>query len=401
MKIQFLFAGLILAAGMAGCFGDLPADQQPSPFRVRDIAHDLVAPVYVTHAGDDSNRIFIVERGSGRILVIDDGVRLKRPLIDLSQRIAQEEIEQGLLGLAFHPNHDQNGLFYVSYVHKEGRSEIVRFRTLSDNPNRVDPTSEMPVLRVDQPYINHNGGHIAFGPDGYLYIGFGDGGNQGDLHFNSQNTTNLLGALLRIDVNMTGGGYRIPPDNPFVDDPAIRSEIWAYGLRNPWQFTFDSLTGDLYIPDVGRNDEEEINFQPAGDRGGQNYGWPHWEGNQPYEPGEPGGNVTFPVYTYSHAGGQCAITGGQVYRGNALPGLRGAYLFADYCSGTIWQMRMAGESWKVDVLLEGAKWSIASFGSDQDGELYITHLGKITKIVDESQDIYSLVGDGQVLKMVP
>ena len=242
-----------------------------------------------------------------------------------------------------------------------------------DNPDLADTSSELDILRVDQPYNNHKGGQLAFGPDGYLYIGLGDGGSEGDPQLNGQNLRTLLGKLLRIDVNH-GANYAIPADNPFVKGGGL-PEIWAYGLRNPWRFSFDRLTGDLYIADVGQDAWEEIDFVPAGNLGGLNFGWSFYEGMHPYK-GQPPANasITMPVTEYSHADG-CAVTGGYVYRGAALPEWQGVYFYGDYCSGNIWGLRLANGSAAQAKILFTTRAQITTFGVDEAGEIYLADYG--------------------------
>ncbi|MBN2305277.1 MAG: PQQ-dependent sugar dehydrogenase, partial [Anaerolineae bacterium] len=240
------------------------------------------------------------------------------------------------------------------------------------NANRADPASAVPLLYVQQPYRNHNGGHMAFGPDGYLYVAMGDGGSGGDPDGNGQNLGTLLGTILRLDVDVSAdNGYAVPPDNPFVDDSAARPEIWVWGLRNAWRFSFDRATGDLYIADVGQNEWEEIHVQPADSPGGENYGWNAYEGTHVYSGTAPASEVVMPQLEYKHDNGWCSVTGGYVYRGAAIPGLQGYYLYGDWCTGTIWAARQddAG-AWSTVISLESGR-AISSFGEDEAGELYL------------------------------
>ncbi len=350
---------------------------------LKEVALGLDMPVGLAHAGDGSGRLFVPEK-VGRVRVLlplaENGeVRLlEEPFLDITDRVRSTGYEQGLLGIAFHPSYAQNGYFFVNYTDLEGDTVVARF-TVTDDPNVADPMSEVRVLWIDQPASNHNGGHLAFGPDGYLYIGMGDGGGAGDRYGNGQNGQTLLAKLLRLDVDELP--YTIPPDNPFVDDPAMVDEAWAYGLRNPWFFSFDRETGDLYIADVGQNLYEEVNFQPSGDPGGQNYGWPIMEGLHCYEAEEcDTGGLTLPVAEYDHSEG-CSITGGYVYRGEAYPTLRGIYFFGDFCSGIIWGMvRDERGDWRVARLLD-TDLMISAFGEDETGELYV---------VDISSGVYQI-----------
>lgn len=349
-----------------------PVSEFPSPssYAWKMVISGLNRPVDLQNAGDGSKRLFIIEQ-DGMILSLDPNTNKLSTFLDISDRVSREGNEQGLLGLAFSPNYARDGLFYVNYTDREGTSTIARFRR-SDNPNFTDPQSEQILLTVEQPYRNHNGGGLAFGPDGYLYIALGDGGNAGDPQGNAQNTNTLLGKILRINV-ATNEGYQIPPDNPFVNGGG-KPEIWAYGLRNPWRFSFDRATGDLWIADVGQSALEEINFQPAGAIGGANYGWNYKEGDTPFK-GTPPENVTLtdPVFIYNHGKG-CSVTGGYVYRGPSLPEFNGLYIFGDYCSGFIWATnRMIGGIKTQDMFkIDG---EISAFGQDEAGEIYaLDHL---------------------------
>jgi glucose/arabinose dehydrogenase len=333
------------------------------------VAGGLEVPVAIAHAGDGRGRLFVVEK-PGRIRLLRNGALVGTPFLDLTDRVGAGGNEQGLLGLAFHPRYAQNGLLYVNYTDRQGDTIIARF-ALSDDPDRADPASESVILTLDQPAANHNGGHLAFGPDGYLYVGTGDGGASGDRYGNGQNGATLLGAMLRLDVD-GGQPYAIPPDNPFRGDPAVRDEIWAIGLRNPWRYSFDRTTGDLYVADVGQNQYEEVNFQAASSPGGLNYGWPIMEGLHCYPANEScqQAGLFLPVVEYDHSLG-CSVTGGYVYRGAAYPLLQGIYLYGDYCSGRIWGLaRDAGGGWRT-ALLTTADVRLTSFGQDEAGELYL------------------------------
>ena len=276
---------LIIAAALAlaGVIPTVPAARaQDSGFTLESFASGFTRPLYVTHAGDGSGRLFVVEQG-GMIWVLQDGQQLDTPFLDVSDRVSPEALgsgysERGLLGLAFHPNYAENGVFFINYTDRNGTSVTSRFSVSADDPNVADAASEEQLLMVEQPFANHNGGHLAFGPDGYLYLALGDGGSGGDPQNNAQNLSTLLGTILRLDVD-ADEGYAIPDDNPFVAQDDARPEIWAWGLRNPWRFSFDRETGDLYIADVGQNEWEEVNFQPASSPGGENYGWNPYEGS--------------------------------------------------------------------------------------------------------------------------
>ena len=356
-------------------------------------------PVYLTHANDNSGRIFVVGQ-HGIIRVIKSGSVLSTPFLDISDRIGIDS-ERGLLGMAFPPQYASKGYFYVYYTRVDGDNQVSRFH-ITSNPDIANPSSEEPILKLPHPnFANHNGGQLAFGPDGYLYIGPGDGGSGGDPFGNAQNTNSLLGKLLRIDVEphhakapagatllylpllsrnlkmpAVNQPYQIPPNNPFVGLPNHRQEIWALGLRNPWRFSFDRQTGDLYIGDVGQNRVEEVDFQPASGPGGENYGWNILEGNLCYNPSSgcvPPANYSAPVATYEHGPSDstgCAITGGYVYRGSTYPALQGIYFYADYCSGRIWGLQKDNSGWHAQELLD-TNYNFSSFGEDQAGEFYI------------------------------
>jgi glucose/arabinose dehydrogenase len=341
----------------------------PDAFALEKVVDGLTEPVFLTHAGDESGRLFIVEQ-PGVVRVLRDGALLPEPFLDIRDRVNDGANEQGLLGLAFHPRYTDNGYFYMNYTNANGDTVVARF-TESRDLNRADPNTEKVILQVDQPYANHNGGDLVFGPDGYLYIGLGDGGSAGDPENRAQNLRELLGKMLRIDVD-GGDPYSVPGNNPFVGRSDTRPEIWAYGLRNPWRYSFDRLTGDLYMGDVGQNAIEEIHFQPAGSPGGENYGWRFFEGTREYQDAgaAPAGLIP-PVTEYTHAEGGCSVTGGYVYRGERLAALNGVYLFGDYCSGIIWALyRDAAGAWQRQTFGQ-TDFSISSFGQDQAGELYV------------------------------
>lgn len=332
----------------------------PDAYFWETVASGLVRPVDLQHAGDGSGRLFLIEK-VGRIRVWQAGQLLNVPFLDIDNRVGSNGNEQGLLGLAFHPRYLENGLFFVNYTDKDGNTIIARYRVTSD-PNIADPNSEVALLRVNQPFGNHNGGVLAFGPDGHLYAGLGDGGSAGDPFGNGQKLDTLLGKILRLDVD-SAEPYAIPADNPFGN------EIWAYGLRNPWRMSFDRATGDLYIGDVGQGNWEEIDFMPAGAPGGVNFGWDYFEGTHPFEGTPPqGAQFVPPVAEYNHSEG-CSVTGGYVYRG-VMPEWYGIYLYGDYCSGTVWGLIRSDGGWQEQVLFGGVG-RITSFGQDESGEVYI------------------------------
>lgn len=352
------------------------------------IATGLSRPLLVADAGDGSGRLFIVEQ-TGAIRIVKAGVLLATPFLDLSGAVSGGN-EQGLLGLAFHPSYGSNGKLYVSYTDRTGTSIIREFHVSATNPDRVDGRTGRTLLRVAQPYANHNGGNIAFGPDGDLYIGFGDGGSAGDPGNRAQDLGTMLGKLLRIDVNRRTGRlpYGIPATNPFVGRAGL-DQIWAYGLRNPWRWSFDRVTGDLWIGDVGQDTWEEVDRAVASrgrDAGrGLNFGWHVMEASHCFTPslGCSRTGKTLPLTEYGHTDGRCSITGGFVYRGSRYPDLVGAYLFADYCSGEIWYVDRGAPRGAAPRLALDTAALITSFGQDQAGELYVTDgNGSVYRVTD-------------------
>jgi glucose/arabinose dehydrogenase len=341
--------------------------------RIGDLEGALALAV---RSSDDA--LYIAQRG-GQIRAIRGGQLDPTPVLDVSDRISTRHREQGLLGLAFSPD---GRILYVDYTDTNDDTNVVEYTVQG---NRVVPSSARRVLLVRQPYRNHNGGNLVFGPDGFLYVGLGDGGSHGDPHRNGQNVGVLLGKILRIDPRPHGAApYGIPSDNPFVGRADVRPEIWAYGLRNPWRFEFDRQTGDLWIADVGWSDREEIDRQPAGSRGGQNYGWVLLEGTLPHSDNIPAGTVP-PTYEYEHTMGRCAVTGGYVYRGSAIPDLRGSYVFGDFCQGTLMALRYEGGKVTMVRSLGVSVEELSSFGEDARGELYALSLaGSIYRIVPAS-----------------
>ena len=331
----------------------------------------LDQPVLATHADDGSGRLFIVEKG-GTILTLGGDGAQPQPFLDITGRVGSSSSEQGLLGLAFDPDFAATGRFFVYYTDRNGDTVIARFQA-SDDRATGEPDSEVALLTQDQPAGNHNGGMLAFGPDGYLYAGLGDGGGAGDRYGNGQNLESILGTLIRIDVS--GDEAIVPADNPFVGQEGARPEIWAYGLRNPWRFSFDRVTGDLWIADVGQNQWEEINFQPAGDAGGENYGWPITEGTHCY--GSDTCNtagLTMPVAEYEHGPG-CSVSGGYVYRGAQQPAMQGIYFYGDYCSGQIWGLAAGADGQWQDAQLLDSDAQISAFGETESGELLVVDYG--------------------------
>jgi len=343
----------------------------------------LRSPVQITHAGDGSERIFVVQQ-TGQIRIIQDGALHAEPFLDLADRVSCCG-ERGLLSVAFPPDYAARGHFYVDYTSRSGDTVVSRFGLTAD-PGVADPTSEEIILTIPQPYANHNGGQLAFGTnDGYLYIGMGDGGSAGDPDNRGQNPAELLGKLLRVDVAAGVSPYAIPATNPFTQTAGYQGEIWALGLRNPWRFTFDRANGDLYIADVGQNEYEEVDHQPAASRGGENYGWRIMEGTHCYKASDCDSvELILPVAEYDHSQG-CSVTGGVVYRGSQFDRLAGTYLYGDYRSGRIWGLRQSGAGWANQLLLRTA-FNISAFGEDEAGEIYATDYagGKIYRIADQS-----------------
>ena len=341
------------------------------------VASGFTRPVYLTHANDGTGRLFVVEQ-AGRILILKKGAINPIPFLDIVSIVGSDANEQGLLSVAFHPNYPNNGYFFVNYTNRQGDTVIARYNA-SDNPDIADPNSEMILMTIGQPHANHNGGQIAFGPDGYLYIGMGDGGAANDPENRAQSLSTLLGKILRIDVD-NGDPYGVPETNPFVGNEQARPEIWSYGWRNPWRFSFDVDTGDFYAADVGQNQFEEVHVELAGTEAGQNYGWRLMEGLHCFRPAEcdpTSLGLALPVAEYDHDLG-CSITGGYVYRGTQFPALGGIYLYGDYCSGIIWGIRYEVDgTWSKAQFLQSSE-SISSFGQDEFGEVYLVdHKGEI------------------------
>jgi glucose/arabinose dehydrogenase len=339
-------------------------------------------PIYMTHAGDGTGRLFGVEQ-TGMIWAVEDGLQSDQPFLDLSRQIPPAVLrggysEQGLLGLAFHPDFEQNGIFFVHYTDMAGDTVVARYSVSADNPNVADVASAETILTIDQPFENHNGGQLSFGSDGYLYLGFGDGGSQGDPDQNAQNPAALLGKILRIDIN-GDTPYAIPADNPYASDSTFAPEVWLMGFRNPWRFSFDRATDDLYIADVGESQWEEVNFFANGDTPGANFGWEQYEATHPrYD--DASADYIMPFTEYTHEFG-CSVTGGYVYRGVALQELEGYYIFGDYCVGNIWaSYRDEAGEWQTTLWMQTAR-QISSFGEDEVGELYLVdYKGEILRL---------------------
>jgi hypothetical protein len=375
---------LLLAVLAAACGGEEAVAPPPASGRVslQLIASGLQTPVLVTSPPGDLSRLFAVEK-RGVVRILKNGSLLSTPFLDIRARVSTGS-EQGLLGLAFHPSYATNGVFVVSYTDVAGDTRVGTMKVSSD-PDVADPSSEQIFLALDQPFANHNGGHVTFGPSGYLYVGLGDGGSAGDPGNRAQDRLQLFGKLLRYSIDAAGRAS-VPASNPFVGRSDSRGEIWSLGLRNPWRLSFDRVLGDLYLADVGQDRFEEVNVRSSADGGrATNFGWPIMEGTQCYRPGTgcDRTGLTLPLVEYGHAEG-CSVTGGHVYRGSTIPALVGTYFYADYCQSWVRSFRLvdgrAAEQMQWDDLAPGGQ--ITSFGEDAAGELYIvTADGKVHKVV--------------------
>lgn len=344
-----------------------------------EIASGFSRPLGMTTYFDETLKIYVLEQG-GLIRVIDDGIVLDNPFLDISGKISTRGSEQGLLGMALDPKYSTNGIFYLNYTDRAGDTVIAKYMANQDLKSAIVNTEKI-ILTYKQPYSNHNGGNLAFGPDGFLYVGLGDGGSGGDPEQRAQNPDTLLGKMLRIAVQ-DQEMYAIPSDNPFQNGDG-RSEIWAIGLRNPWRYSFDRLTGDLWIADVGQGNWEEINFTPAGSNQLLNYGWHFREGTHEFRGTPPNPEELIdPIYEYDHSMG-CSVTGGYVYRGEILDDWFGVYFFGDFCNGNIWGILPDGQdNWKAQLLFETGL-NISSFGEDVFGELYmIAHNGTVYQLLE-------------------
>jgi glucose/arabinose dehydrogenase len=370
---------IAVAAMTMSCTPEISGADSSSVVLTR-LVSNLDRPVALTTSPGDPGRLFVTEQ-PGRVRIVKNGVRLSTPFLDIRNRVSCCG-ERGLLSIAFHPDYRTNGFFFANYTDLNGETIVSRFRVNPANPEQADATSEAMVLRIAQPYANHNGGQLQFGPDGYLYVGTGDGGSAGDPGDRAQNPDELLGKMLRIDVDQESG-YSIPATNPII--AGKRSELWAIGLRNPWRFSFDMTTGDLFIADVGQNLWEEINFQPASSAGGENYGWRRMEGTHCYSPatGCDDGTLVKPIIEYPHGDG-CSVTGGYVYRGKSST-LYGTYLYADFCTGFVrGATRNSLGAWGSREVF-AAGFPISSLGQDGFGEVYVLdYNGSLYRIDDRS-----------------
>ncbi|MGI9539629.1 MAG: PQQ-dependent sugar dehydrogenase [Miltoncostaeaceae bacterium] len=378
MSTRRAIALSLAVLGGATAFAAVPAsaaqENQGPTIRLSRVA-SVGDGLFVTAAPGQANRLYVVQQ-SGRVVIYDRGRKRAAPFLNVSGLISRGG-ERGLLGLAFHPQYKRNGRFFVNYTDRSGNTRVVEYRRR--NANRANPRSARVLMRINQPASNHNGGHLAFGPDGFLYVGTGDGGGAGDPVRAGQNRASLLGKLLRIDVNgrTAQRGYRIPRSNPFRGSGA--PEVYHYGLRNPWRFSFDRQRGDLWVGDVGQNAIEEVSFRRAGAKGGANFGWNAFEGTRRFGGTLRGGGHVRPVAQYTHAQG-CSITGGYVYRGNRVRSLRGRYVVADFCSGRVWSM-LAGPRprgfTEITGRLNRSLGAVTSFGEGANGDLYVISNGTL------------------------
>lgn len=355
---------------------------QPA-LEISQFATNFNNPVAIANCGD--HRLFIVEK-SGVIRLLDTlGNIINTSFLDISNKVQSANIEQGLLGITFHHNYINNGILVVHYINASNQSVLAKYTVSPTTSNIANPNSEEILLTVNQPYSNHNGGDLAFGSDGYLYFAIGDGGWAGDPSNNAQNMGILLGKICRIDID-NGTPYAIPSDNPFITNASIPNEIWASGVRNPWRFSFDRLTGDLYTSDVGQDDWEEINFQPANSLGGENYGWRCYEGNSTFITSGCTGIYHSPIHVYPNSIAEgCSVTGGYVYRGSKYPNLYGYYVYADYCSGKFWTLKQdPNGNWTNTFHQSYTPQNFSAFGEDAAGEIYVAGYtdGIIYKIKD-------------------
>ncbi len=376
--ISCALAAILCWSCNGGSYSPPPPPPPTATFDLVQVATGFSSPLDIQQPDDNSGRLFVVEQGGHIQIIQSNGARAASPFLDVTGRTGfTSGGETGLLGLAFHPNYASNRRFYVNYTRNSGtqlQTVIAEFTASVSNANFADPATENILFTVDQPFPNHNGGGLAFGKDGFLYIGLGDGGSGGDPQGNGQNTNTLLGKMLRIDVDSAhspGLNYAIPPGNPFVGIGG-RAEIWVYGLRNPFRFSFDSVTGDLWIGDVGQDKFEEVDHLTSA-QAGANLGWNIMEGTHCFMPstGCSMAGLTLPVFDYDHTQGDETVIGGYVYRGSKMPSLVGAYVFGDFISGRMWTLTQSGSTFTRTFLFNVAANDISSFGSDQLGELYV------------------------------
>lgn len=349
--------------------------EEMGPLTTKLIATGLKSPTtIVATPTENDNRLFVTERPGTIKIINKNGGEEPKTFLDITSKVKDNGSEMGLLGLAFHPDFADNGFFFVNYTDKDDNTIVARYEANAEG--QADPATEKVLLTVKQPYENHNGGALMFGPDGFLYVALGDGGSGGDPGNRGQNKGELLGKILRIDVNK-GDPYAIPPANPFTNEAGAKPEIWAWGLRNPWRISFDKQTGDLFIADVGQNKLEEVNVQKADSKGGENYGWRCYEGSQAFNTSGSCGNASqfvMPAFEYEHADERCSVAGGYVYRGTKNTALTGKYIFGDTCSGEIFAATQSSDGkWSQETIVK-TPYYISTFGEDQDGELYIADL---------------------------
>jgi glucose/arabinose dehydrogenase len=411
-KLGFSGCALLLATAM-----NAQPDLTPLSINLEVFATGLQSPLAIKNTGvPGDTRLFVCEQSTGRIRILDENGNITGTFANFSSSISTGS-ERGLLGLTFDPDYATNGYFYVNYTNNQGNTEVRRFNVSQDDPDAYDASTSHLIIRINQPFSNHNAGDLAFGPDGYLYIPMGDGGSGGDPNNLAQNTGTLLGKMLRIDVYADDfptdplKNYAIPPDNPFVNNPSVLNEIWAIGLRNPWRFAFDRETNDIWIADVGQSAFEEIHVQPASSTGGENYGWRCYEGNAPYNTSgcQPASAYTFPIIDFSqNALGWCSISGGHVYRGAQYPLMWGKYIVTDYCNATFYAVYPDGaDDWADDIVntqFTGGFSGFVGFGEDVEGELYAVRLnnGTIYRVTEPcSSSIPTITEDSGTLTSSP
>jgi glucose/arabinose dehydrogenase len=389
--VALALSAALLALALPGCAAPGPTSSQTvTPTAAITSSGDIGGfdrPTNIVAPDDRSGRLFVTEQ-PGVIRVVKDGAVLKTPALDIRDRVGSAGSEDGLLGLAFPAGFATKGYAYIYFTDASNNSQFYRIRVSATDPDAFDPASMQLILSVAQPFPNHKGGQLAFGADGYLYIGLGDGGSAGDPGKRAQDLSTLLGKILRIDTESTpdAPGYLVPKDNPFVGKAGAKAEIWHYGLRNPWRFSFDQPTGDMWIGDVGQDQWEEIDRVPGGGKGGLNFGWSLYEGNDMFNAtNKVIAGFEWPVFAYTHRQG-ISVTGGYVYRGSAYPGMNGLYVFGDYGSGNIWTLKKNGTAW-TEHLARTTFYKISTFGVDGSGELWVADYaaGRIHKLDDLSR----------------